>query len=173
MFGSNFIMYCNKCGYVDIRHQHHTCPFCKKLLKASDRVFINKTIRYKEENEQIENDIFQRLVKGNKAFDASAYENRIQQMRQQEEEIEKYIFEPSESEIKAAIEQTKIIQEQLKVARERASAEQANAPRCPTCGNTDLKKIDALDRAISVSFLGLASGKIGKSFKCNHCGYIW
>ena len=111
MFGSNFIMYCNKCGYVDIRHQHHTCPFCKKLLKASDRVFINKTIRYKEENEQIENDIFQRLVKGNKAFDASAYENRIQQMRQQEEEIEKYIFEPSESEIKAAIEQTKIIQE--------------------------------------------------------------
>ena len=93
-------------------------------------------------------------------------------MRQQEEEIEKYIFEPSESEIKAAIEQTKIIQEQLKVARERASAEQANAPRCPTCGSTDLKKIDALDRAISVSFLGLASGKIGKSFKCNHCGYM-
>ena len=41
------------------------------------------------------------------------------------------------------------------------------------CGSTDLKKIDALDRAISVSFLGLASGKIGKSFKCNHCGYMW
>ena len=56
----------------------------------------------------------------------------------------------------------------------RINAERAaNAPRCPTCGSTDLKKIDALDRAISVSFLGLASGKIGKSFKCNHCGYMW
>ena len=40
-------------------------------------------------------------------------------------------------------------------------------------GTVALKNIgDAFDRAISVSFLGLASGKIGKSFKCNHCGYM-
>lgn len=46
-------------------------------------------------------------------------------------------------------------------------------PRCPTCGSTDIKKLDSLDRTISATFWGLGSGKIGKQFKCRHCGYMW
>lgn len=46
-------------------------------------------------------------------------------------------------------------------------------PRCPTCGSTDIKKLDSLDRTVSTAVWGIASGKIGKQFKCKHCGYMW
>lgn len=48
-----------------------------------------------------------------------------------------------------------------------------NQPCCPTCGSYDIKKLDMVDRAISVEMFGLASNKINKSFKCKNCGYTW
>ena len=50
---------------------------------------------------------------------------------------------------------------------------QPTTPRCPTCGSTDIKKLDSLDRTVSTAVWGIASGKIGKQFKCRHCGYMW
>lgn len=50
---------------------------------------------------------------------------------------------------------------------------QPTTPRCPTCGSTDIKKLDSLDRTVSTAVWGIASGKIGKQFKCKHCGYMW
>ena len=44
---------------------------------------------------------------------------------------------------------------------------------CPSCKSTDVKRIDAIDRTVSVGLLGLGSKKIGKSFECRHCGYTW
>lgn len=49
----------------------------------------------------------------------------------------------------------------------------ASKPHCPTCGSTNVKKLDALDRAVSVGTLGVLSNKINKSFKCKDCGYTW
>ena len=51
--------------------------------------------------------------------------------------------------------------------------EQANKPKCPICGSTSISKISTLNRAVSVSLLGLASSKIGKTQKCNKCGSTW
>lgn len=51
--------------------------------------------------------------------------------------------------------------------------EQANQPKCPICGSTDISKISTLNRAVSVGVLGLASSKIGKTHKCNKCGSTW
>ena len=44
---------------------------------------------------------------------------------------------------------------------------------CPSCKSTDVKRLDAIDRTISVGLMGLGSKKIGKSFECRHCGYTW
>ena len=44
---------------------------------------------------------------------------------------------------------------------------------CPSCKSTDVKRIDAIDRTVSVGLLGLGSKKIAKSFECRHCGYTW
>ena len=48
----------------------------------------------------------------------------------------------------------------------------ANGTRvlCPYCKSADTKKLTALNRAVSVSLVGAASGKIGKQWHCNHCG---
>lgn len=46
-------------------------------------------------------------------------------------------------------------------------------PHCPTCGSTNIKKLDVVDRAVSVGFFGIFSNKINKSFKCKDCGCTW
>ena len=48
-----------------------------------------------------------------------------------------------------------------------------NVPKCPTCSSTRIVKIDAIDRALSFSFWGFGSSKIGKSMQCKNCGYKW
>lgn len=155
MFKKKYIMYCSVCGYVDGEHTKTTCPFCNHELKDSDYPLKEMKGKYPWEIKPIAEDIFQKLVKDSADFSPGAYQDRVAE--------EKRRTSIAAKEWRAQVAMMK------KDNAERA----ANAPRCPTCGSTDLKKIDALDRAISVSFLGLASGKIGKSFKCNHCGYIW
>ena len=46
-------------------------------------------------------------------------------------------------------------------------------PKCPTCGSTNLKKLDVIDRGLSFAVWGFGSKKIGKSFKCKNCGYTF
>lgn len=46
-------------------------------------------------------------------------------------------------------------------------------PKCPTCGSKAIRSISTLERAGSVYAFGLMTKKIGKSFKCNNCGYMW
>ena len=50
---------------------------------------------------------------------------------------------------------------------------QSSVPKCPVCQSTSIQKVDAIDRAISIGILGIASGKIGKTRKCKSCGYLW
>lgn len=48
-------------------------------------------------------------------------------------------------------------------------AANSHIPKCPICGSTNLKKLDALDRGFSVFMLGLGSNKIGKTYQCKNC----
>lgn len=41
---------------------------------------------------------------------------------------------------------------------------------CPYCKSTNTEKISAVSRAVSVSLVGAASGKIGKQWHCKNCG---
>lgn len=58
-------------------------------------------------------------------------------------------------------------------AQQNAKKAAANALHCPTCGSTNIKKLDVVDRAVSVGFFGIFSNKINKSFKCKDCGCTW
>lgn len=51
----------------------------------------------------------------------------------------------------------------------RQKAKEANIPKCPICGSTNLKKLDALSRTASVFMWGLGSNKIGKTYECRKC----
>ena len=48
-----------------------------------------------------------------------------------------------------------------------------NNIKCPNCGSTRVQSISTINRAISISVLGLASSKIGKQYQCNACKYKW
>ena len=55
----------------------------------------------------------------------------------------------------------------------KSKKQEDNKPKCPTCGSTNISNIGTLERGVSVGLFGLFSGKIGKTKKCNHCGYKW
>lgn len=68
----------------------------------------------------------------------------------------------------------KYSQLQMQAEQRRASMAQASfVLKCPTCHSTQVRKIDVVERAGSVAFLGIFSKKINKSFKCKNCGYTW
>ncbi len=46
-------------------------------------------------------------------------------------------------------------------------------PKCPHCNAVEIKKLDVIDRGISIGLFGLGSNKIGKSFECKKCKYTW
>lgn len=48
-----------------------------------------------------------------------------------------------------------------------------NRPKCPTCGSNNISKISTTKRLITTGLFGLASSDIGKTMKCNKCGYKW
>lgn len=58
------------------------------------------------------------------------------------------------------------------VARAFSAEYEAKHPHitCPYCKSTNTEKISTVSRAVSVSLVGAASGKIGKQWHCKQCG---
>lgn len=48
-----------------------------------------------------------------------------------------------------------------------------NVLKCPVCGSDNIEKITTVDRGVSIAMVGLASGKIGKQYKCKKCKHMW
>lgn len=57
--------------------------------------------------------------------------------------------------------------------KKRHQRENDTTPRCPHCDSTNIARIGAGERAVSIAVLGAFSNKINKSFKCKKCGYTW
>lgn len=55
----------------------------------------------------------------------------------------------------------------------RRRAEYENAIKCPVCNSIKVEKITAVGRSVSIAAVGLASGKIGKQYKCKNCKHMW
>lgn len=51
--------------------------------------------------------------------------------------------------------------------------QQPNLPKCPNCQSTNVQKLSTTSKVIGVGLLGLASKTVGKTYKCNKCGYYW
>lgn len=48
-----------------------------------------------------------------------------------------------------------------------------NNLKCPICGSHDVERISTGSRVASVAMVGLASGKIGKQYRCKDCKHMW
>lgn len=58
-------------------------------------------------------------------------------------------------------------------ARKLEKQKQANVPKCPTCGSTDVVKISTASKVVGGAMFGLFSKTARSQFKCNNCGYKW
>ena len=45
----------------------------------------------------------------------------------------------------------------------------SGAPRCPTCGSSNLTKITTIDRAINIAMFGILGNKRKYQWHCNNC----
>lgn len=45
--------------------------------------------------------------------------------------------------------------------------------KCPICGSHDVERIGTGSRVASVAMVGIASGKIGKQYRCKSCKHMW
>ena len=50
---------------------------------------------------------------------------------------------------------------------------QKPAPKCPTCGSTNLKTISGLRRDLAQTAFGVANPTARAQFECKDCGYKW
>lgn len=57
--------------------------------------------------------------------------------------------------------------------REAKRIRELNAPKCPHCNSSNIERITTMDRGVSIAMVGLASGKIGKQYKCKNCKHMW
>lgn len=57
--------------------------------------------------------------------------------------------------------------------QEKARKDAINHPICPMCGSKNTTKISTMNRAVSVTMVGMASSKIGKQYQCKSCGFKW
>lgn len=55
----------------------------------------------------------------------------------------------------------------------RRENERMSSPKCPVCNSRYIVKISTTSRVASVLMIGIASGKIGKQYKCTECGHMW
>ena len=57
--------------------------------------------------------------------------------------------------------------------RELKYSSSANAPKCPTCGSTNIEKISTASKVVGASLFGLFSNTARSQYKCKNCGYKW
>lgn len=62
---------------------------------------------------------------------------------------------------------------QKEVKRQEKLLQEQNTIKCPNCQSTDVQKLSTASKVVGVGLLGLASKTVGKTYKCNKCGYYW
>lgn len=145
------VFICPKCTqyFFKISNTKHCCEYCRTQL-IETKYFLNDFM-----NENLQKN-YPKAIK--------EYVD-VNSLHDPNEETRSYLK-------KQADEQRKLVEDRIRVESYRKEQE-ANKPHCPTCNSTDVQKIGTVERGVSVAAFGLFSGKLGKTMKCNHCGYKW
>ena len=69
-----------------------------------------------------------------------------------------------------SLEQYKQAEAQQAARKEQQDLASGKRVVCPYCKSTNTEKISTVSRAVSISLVGAASGKIGKQWHCKQCG---
>jgi hypothetical protein len=193
--------YCAHCGRVideyDLHRNSFNCHVCDAILLEDDMTALKYAELSEDEKDEYDNQLLD-IIKHSIGFDESLFEQycsvdtgdfyrcfrpdkylQMHTFKKEEYRINYLTFRKANEPFKPfpPIDKEKAraythssVEEQKRLEQ---SLQQRNVPKCPTCGSTNISKIGTLNRIASVGFFGLASSKIGKTQKCNNCGYTW
>ena len=142
--------YCDKCGSwdIDVDFDKDNCYFCKNFpLKEIPHQYTDN-FRWRDGD-------------GKQAF--------IEEVVKKSPNLDLYLFEHKDEIIQAENDDMN-----AKMAIGRAALnEQANVPKCPTCGSINVEKISITKKAFGGALFGLFSSDIRNTMHCKHCGCKW
>lgn len=146
------LCYCKKCGRIVSRLSKHIekpCDYCQNSLNV---VPIEYTLSQRGTviDDDLKEQFFNDYIKSSPEFDQYLFDHRDEDLHNRRMEN------------KVKLEHGKAVLEEKNRVR-----------RCPSCGSSNVSKIGVMNRAVSIQLWGLASSKIGKTHKCNHCGTTW
>ena len=141
-----YYKYCPKCGDITFIQKAIVCDFCNEPYIETDNEWHPDDWC---SGKNIPKEIFEEYVKPNPLFDEELYNKRVGVEKSQQE---------------ATLNQMRM---------EKRQAQQANVPKCPTCGSTNVHPISTAKKAFGFALVGLFSSNLGKSYECENCKYKW
>lgn len=138
---------CPRCGEIDC-YNGDVCGYCKSAgynTKYVDTKYEEDDY-WNEHEKELTEAIYQEYVYNSPLYDEDDFNAR----KKREEQIH---------------------EESLFSSRPK----EANIPKCPTCGSTNIRKITATEKAAGVVIFGLFSNKRKYQFECQNpkCKYKW
>ena len=145
--------YCKKCGRVtheSYGRKEQICDCCKNVMYPVPNQYLWDGFDENFKDKESEQLLIEELAKTSPEFDQYLFDHRDE------------ILAKQSAELNAKLAHGKAILE-----------EQSRVAKCPSCGSSNVSKIGTLNRMVSAGLFGLASSKISKTHKCNHCGTTW
>lgn len=137
---------CPKCGKI---YTKLTCPDCGTgMINCHISQWDwTKKINMQDKDDEWTQQMRERYVVNSTVFDKDLYEARLQEEQAERDKIEEY--------------------------RQAARRIEANKPKCPTCGSTNVEKISTTSKVVGGALFGLFSSNVRNTMRCKHCGYKW
>lgn len=148
---------CPKCGHTDTVFDN-PYPFCEccgyeEVVVEGQYEFRDDYEKIEKENPQMEDEEIRKIVR--------------------EKHREKYAYNSPVFSRVANAHRIEYEKEQASKPIRVSDSTLQSLPHCPTCNSTNIKKISAGAKAVSVGLFGIFSQKVKRQFHCNNCGYEW
>lgn len=150
---SGYLRICPKCGLNNnLEYEDFYCSYCHHTLQQTDMTIDEfDKIKFQMTTEELDAYLISKYAKDTLDFTlhnqrmADYYKN-ISEINQQREEYNHQIQQQTNTQ---------------------------HAPKCPTCGSSNISKISISSKILGAVSLGLFSKTAKSQFICHNCGYKW
>lgn len=160
--------FCSICGNTETVFMYkpgekYYCSKCGRMIYPVMNEYLDPNYKGSFKSDEAEEEFKQRYI-----YKSKDYQKTVEREKD-------YANDPKERDIDNFLKARQMARDGkvFRSENKKIVAKQTYTPKCPTCGSPNISSIGTVERAGSVAMFGLASKKIGKTFKCSNCGYTW